>query len=84
MLFFAFSMMHEFDWLLPANPAVSVATTSSIPLTDVLEETGSEDEIEHELGYVIISNLDNQILGQFLISENSYITSVLSPPPDLI
>ncbi|MEQ8525054.1 hypothetical protein [Gracilimonas sp.] len=84
MLFFTFSMMHEFDWLIPASPAASPVATSSIPMPDIIEEPGSEDEIEHEDGYTIISDGDNKYFRTSLNRENLYIPPVPLPPPDMV
>lgn len=84
MLFFAFSMMHEFDWLIPANPAAVAATASPIPTPDIVEEPGAEDEIEHEDGYIIISDSEKKHFRAFLNRENLYIPSVPLPPPDMV
>jgi hypothetical protein len=75
-------MMHEFDWLIPANPAVVMTNASSIPAPDIVEETGSEDEIEHEVYYTFrdFSGVDFKGYPKSLIE--LYIANVLSPPPD--
>lgn len=84
MLFFTFSMMHEYDWLIPASPAASAVATSSVPMPDIVEEPGSEDEIEHEDGYKIISFSDRKHNRISLSSENLFIPPVLLPPPDMV
>jgi|GEM_PF-893204 hypothetical protein len=83
MLFLTFSMMHEFDWLIPANPATIVSSGSSIPAPDIVEEPGSEDEIEHELGYTVISYSDKKFLVNPFLDLRLFTPQVLTPPPDL-
>ena len=83
-LFFTFSMMHEFDWLIPANPVAVVSAASAVPVPDIVEETGSEDEIEHENGYKIISYDLKKYFRTSLNFENLHIPAVPLPPPDMV
>lgn len=78
MLFFAFSMVHEFDWLLPPS---SVATTSAS--AGVAEEIGCEDEIEHEGSVVTVSFLNERDIISSYPDTHLFIASVLTPPPDM-
>ena len=81
MLFFTFSMVHEFDWLFPPSP-VAASTMTSVPGTDVAEEVGCEDEIEHDSSYVIIPQLDNNLQRSLFTVTSLIGTAVLTPPPD--
>lgn len=81
MLFLTFSMMHEFAFLLPASP-VSI-TLSTLPTPDIVEETGAEDEIEHDDGYIIIPISHDKISRMAYPITGLFIARVLTPPPDM-
>lgn len=84
MLFFAFSMMHEFDWLIPSNPTAVSTTASAIPMPDVVEESGAEDVIEHEdRGTTYIYN-GRHLSGVFISLIKLYTLPELIPPPDMV
>lgn len=83
-LFFAFSMMHEFDWLIPSNPAAVSTTASAIPMPDVVEEPGAEDEIEHEDIVTTYIYNDRLLTGEFISLIKLYTPPVLIPPPDMV
>ena len=84
LLFGVFTLLHEYDWLLPPSPVETVASTSKVPLPDVIEEHGSEDEIEHcDSDPIFISPILNTT-GSYMISEGLFIPSVSTPPPDFI
>jgi len=78
MLFFTFSMVHEFDWLLPPSPVATTAVSSGIA-----EEIGCEDEIEHEIGYVILSFSNERDIDLSPPVKRLFIARVLTPPPDI-
>lgn len=82
MLFLTFSMMHEFDFLLPASP-VATTSLSMLSVPDIVEETGAEDEIEHEDSYVIIPISHDRISRLALLITGLNIARVLTPPPDM-
>lgn len=84
MLFLTFSMMHEYGWLIPDSPAASTVATSSVPMPDIVEEPGSEDEIEHEDGYTIISYKNRFFLWASMNLKKPFIPSVPFPPPDRV
>lgn len=75
--------MHEFDFLLPPTP-VAAAAMSSIPTPDTTEETGSEDEIDHDDSFVIISILNEKSRNDFYPVSGLFIARVLTPPPDRV
>lgn len=76
--------MHEYDWLLPPSPVETVASTSQVPLPDVIEEHGSEDEIEHFDFNVIYLSADQTNIGSYMIYEDRFVPHVATPPPDMI
>jgi hypothetical protein len=84
LLFLTFSMMHEFDWLIPVNPATVAAPLSSIPVTDIVEEPGSEDEIEHEHVYEILPYDNKSFFGTSIALKHLFTPSVPLPPPDMV
>jgi hypothetical protein len=81
-IFLSFSMLHEFDWLIPPSPVTTVATTSAMPLPDIIEEYGSEDEIEHEDSVPLL--LPNLIKSfkDYMVSGDLFSPSITTPPPD--
>jgi len=81
MLFFAFSMAHEFDWLLPNSPAIATSVISFSP--DFAEEIGCEDEIEFEKSHVIMVISNDKENRSFLSVTHLFIARVLTPPPDI-
>lgn len=83
-LFLSFSMLHEFDWLIPPSPAATVATTSPVPLPDVIEEHISEDEIDHEDVEPILLPILKKAYKGYMISGDFYVPSVATPPPDMV
>ncbi len=78
MLFFTFSMVHEFDWLLPPSPVASTVSSFGIA-----EEIGCEDEIEHEISYIILSFLNERDIDSSPPVKRLFIARVLTPPPDI-
>lgn len=78
MLLFTFSMVHEFDWLLPPSPVATTVASSGIA-----EEVGCEDEIEHEISYVILSFSNEQDIDSISPVKRLFIARVLTPPPDI-
>lgn len=83
-LFVSFSILHEFDWLIPPSPVATVASTSSVPLPDVIEEHSSEDEIEHENVEPILIPILKKTYKGYIISGGFYAPSVATPPPDIV
>lgn len=78
MLFFTFSMVHEFDWLLPPSP---VATT--VTMSGIAEEIGCEDEIEHDNNVVVLIFSNDREIFLVLSPTSLFISRVLTPPPDM-
>ncbi|MGN8225827.1 hypothetical protein [Gracilimonas sp. BCB1] len=57
---------------------------SAIPMPDVVEESGAEDEIEHEsIASTYISN-DRHLTGELITLINLYTPPVPIPPPDMV
>lgn len=83
-LFFTFSMVHEFDWLIPASPVAVVSGMVSVPATEVVEESGSEDEIEHEESFYIRNYTDIKFHKKLKTELELLVSQVLSPPPDMV
>lgn len=83
-LFFTFSMMHEFDWLIPVSPVVVMAGMSSVPATDIAEESSSEDEIEHEESFYIHNYAGIKYFKSLDLKIEFIVSKVLSPPPDMV
>ncbi|MBD3616811.1 MAG: hypothetical protein HUJ22_09575 [Gracilimonas sp.] len=83
-LFIAFSMMHEFDWLIPASPIAVVSGMTSMPITDLAEESGSEDEIEYEKSFNIRDFTDIKYHKRLKSELELIVAQVLSPPPDMV
>lgn len=75
--------MHEFNWLIPDNPAAVVTNASQVPLPDAVEEHGSEDEIEHEDYYEILNTSNSDFLTHSMDLNNMFIPAVPLPPPDM-
>ncbi|HBQ60010.1 MAG TPA: hypothetical protein DD671_10400 [Balneolaceae bacterium] len=84
LLFFSFTIMHEFGWLIPPSPVQTVADTSPVPLPDVIEEHGSEDEIEHEDADPVFISPLKKARNTYMVFRNLYVPSVATPPPDMI
>lgn len=84
LLFLAFSVMHEFDWLIPPSPVQTVASNTSVPVPDAIEEHGSEDEIEHDDSEPVFLPPTMNVKNSCMISRNLYVPSVATPPPDMI
>lgn len=84
LLFGSFTLLHEYDWLLPPSPVETVASTTQVPLPDVIEEHGSEDEIEHDEYKEIFVTPDQNNKGSYMVYEDRFIPHVATPPPDMI
>lgn len=84
LLFGVFTLLHEYDWLLPPSPVETVASTTQVPLPDVIEEHGSEDEIEHDEFIEIFISPDQNKIGSYMIYEEKYVPHVSTPPPDRV
>ncbi len=84
LLFGVFTLLHEYDWLLPPSPVQTVASTSQVPLPDVIAEHGSEDEIEHSDFNVFYLSGDQNNIGSYMIDEDRFVPHVATPPPDMI
>jgi hypothetical protein len=84
LLFLAFTLLHEYDWLLPPSPVSTVASTTTVPLPDVIEEHGSEDEIEHDDFSGEIIPLQKKSHPFSMVYRDLYIPNVAPPPPDMI
>lgn len=84
LLFLTFTMLHEYDWLIPPSPVNTVASATTVPLPDVIEEHGSEDEIEHDefLGEII--PLQKKSHPFSMVYRDSYIPNIATPPPDKV
>jgi hypothetical protein len=82
MLFLTFSMMHQFDFLLPASP-LSATSLSTMPTFEIVEETASEDEVEHNDSYVIMPFLNDKFTRTDLPTTGLFIANILTPPPDM-
>ncbi|MDR9419540.1 hypothetical protein [Gracilimonas sp.] len=83
-LFLSFSVMHSYDWLIPPSPVNVEIATSPIPVSDVVEEHGSKDEIEHQRTEPIYLPILPKLYKKYMISGDFYIPSVSTPPPDVI
>ncbi len=83
-LFGVFTLLHEYDWLLPPSPVETAASTTQVPLPDVIEEHGSEDEIEHEDFKEILVTPDQNKQGSYMIDEDRFVPHVATPPPDMV
>lgn len=77
-------MLHEFGWLIPPSPVQTVADISPVPLPDVFEEHGNEDEIEHDDAEPILFPIPKKIYKNYMISGDLFIPSIATPPPDVI
>lgn len=84
LLFGVFTLMHEYGWLIPPSPVATVASTSQVPLPDVVEEHGSEDAIEHHESNPIFISPILSIKGSYMIYEELFIPHVATPPPDMV
>ncbi|MDZ7807594.1 MAG: hypothetical protein U5K71_10810 [Gracilimonas sp.] len=84
LLFGVFTLLHEYDWLLPPSPVETVASTSQVPLPDVIEEHGSEDEIEHDDSDPIFIAPIQKDNGSYMIYEDLFVPHVSTPPPDRV
>lgn len=76
--------MHEFDWLIPVSPITVVSGMTSMPATDLVEESGSEDEIEHEESFYIRDFTDIKYQKRLKSELELIAAKVLSPPPDMV
>jgi hypothetical protein len=83
-LFMTFSMMHEFDWLIPSSPVTVSAALSPVPTPDIVEEPGTEDEIEHEESFYIRNYTDIKYHKGLQSKLELRVAQVLSPPPDMV
>jgi len=83
MLFLTFAMVHEFDFLLPPSPVAATAT-SSIPVPDIAEEAGIEDEIEYDDSFVITFFSNEKSRNNLYPVNDLFIAGVLTPPPDQV
>ncbi|MFP8490191.1 hypothetical protein ACKGJO_13985 [Gracilimonas sp. Q87] len=84
LLFGVLTLLHEYDWLLPQSPVDTVVSTSQVPLPDVIEEHGSEDEIEHEDSEPFYVSSIQSVKGSYMIYEDLFVPHVSTPPPDII
>lgn len=82
-LFFTFSVMHEFDWVIPSSPA-ALSGIASTPMPDIVEEPGIEDEIEYEESYYILNSANIKFTKRLGSEVELYVAQVLSPPPDKV
>ena len=76
-------MVHEFDFLLPPSPVAATAT-SSIPVPDIAEEAGIEDEIEYDDSFVITIFSNEKSRNNLYPVNDLFIAGVLTPPPDQV
>ena len=83
MLFLTFAMVHEFNFLLPPSPVAATAT-SSIPVPDIAEEAGIEDEIEYDDSFVITFFSNEKSGNNLYLVNDLFIAGVLTPPPDQV
>lgn len=83
-LFGTFTLLHEYDWLLPPSPVETVASTTQVPLPDVIEEHGNEDEIEHDDFKEFLVSPDHNKQGSYMIDEDRFVPHVATPPPDMV
>lgn len=83
-LFATFSIAHEYGWLIPPSPAPAPVANAQVPMPDVIEEHGSEDEIEHDDSEILFLDIKSQIKKSYMIFGDLFIPNVDVPPPDLI
>ena len=76
--------MHEFGWLIPPSPVAIESGMSSVPTTDIVEEPGSEDEIEHDESFHIRDYTDIKFHKRLKLKLELRVSQVLSPPPDMV
>lgn len=79
--FLAFAMAHHFEWWLPDFPPEIVSSTTNIPVNELSEERGSEDEIEKTaLEFSIVTTYTQSHYDDVLYGD---VVSIIipSPPP---
>lgn len=80
-LFTVITLVHQYDWLIPPSPTSPLATTSSVPFPDTVEEHG-EDDIEHEFSKTFYIPKETENKRVYMIAEDLFIPQISTPPPD--
>lgn len=81
-LFTVFTLMHQYDWLLPSSPAAPITASSSVPFPDAFEEHGAEDDLEHELSKLFYIPKESDNKRVYMIAGDLFIPQISTPPPD--
>jgi hypothetical protein len=82
-LFAVFTLMHQYDWLIPPSPVAPIATSSAVPFPDAVEEHGAEDDLEHELSKLFYIPKESEIKKVYMITGDLFIPQISTPPPDV-
>lgn len=82
-LFAVFTLMHQFDWLIPQSPAAPVASTT-VPFPDAVEEHGGEDDITHDLSKPVFISVKSSRINIYMIFEDLFVPQVSTPPPNIL
>ncbi|NBC65012.1 MAG: hypothetical protein GVY07_05030 [Bacteroidetes bacterium] len=82
MLFAVFTLMHQYDWLIPTSPASPISTQTSVPFPDVVEEHGTEDDITHDFSKPFFISESLQNISICMIFEDLVYPQISTPPPD--
>lgn len=81
-LFALFTLMHHYDWLLPASPVNVVSTSPAIPFPDAVEEHGGEDDIDHDFSKPSYLPKSLTSKSSYMVFEDLFIPQISTPPPD--
>jgi hypothetical protein len=80
--FFAFALTHHFEWWLPDFPPEVVSNTTSMPVNELSEEHGSEDEIHKPVSETSVSDGFADRYGSHFSNLHILYKKIPVPPPD--